>query len=116
MWKTFTLVLLAGATMLAADVTGKWSGHVETDAGSGSPSFAFKQSGETLTGTYSGQLGEAPISGTVKGDDIEFSFKATPQGETVTVIYRAKIIAPNKLKGTVDLGGLASGTFTAEKQ
>jgi hypothetical protein len=117
MMKRLALVLfLSAVSMLAADVTGKWSATVETDAGTGSPSFVFKQSGETLTGTYAGMLGEAPLTGTVKGDDIEFSFKAAPQGETVTVKYKGKVTAANQIKGTVDLGGLASGTFTASKQ
>ena len=108
-------LLLVCATLLAADVTGNWNASVETDAGSGTPKFTFKQSGETLTGTYAGQLGDAPLSGTVKGDDIEFSFKASPQGETLLCKYKGKI-SGNQIKGTVDLGGLGTGTFTATKQ
>jgi hypothetical protein len=108
-------LLLACATLLAADVTGNWNASVETDAGSGTPKFVFKQSGETLTGSYAGQLGEAPITGTVKGDDIEFSFKVSPQGDAVTIKYKGKI-SGNQIKGTCDLGGLGSGTFTASKQ
>jgi|SRR5882724_6365875 len=117
MLRRVSLVLLCvAASVLAADVTGTWNGAVETDAGSGTPKFTFKQSGETLTGTYSGQLGEAALAGTVKGDDIEFSFKATPQGESLTVKYKGKITSATQIKGTVDLGGLGSGTFTATKQ
>jgi hypothetical protein len=109
------LFLMAAVAAPAADVTGNWEATVETDAGSGSPKFTFKQTGETLTGTYSGQLGEAPLTGTVKGSDIEFSFKASPQGETVTVKYKGKITGEKQMKGTVDLGGMATGTFTATK-
>src|SRR5262249_50860484 len=36
------------------DVTGAWSLTVETEAGSGNPSFNFKQEGEKLTGKYKG--------------------------------------------------------------
>ncbi len=36
------------------DITGKWEFNVQLDAGSGSPTFVFKQSGEKLTGTYNG--------------------------------------------------------------
>jgi len=115
MLKRLSLALLLMAATLLADVTGKWSATVETDAGSGSPSFVFKQSGETLTGTYSGLFGEAPINGTVKGDDIEWSFKASQDGESVTVKYKGKI-SGNQIKGSVELGSLGSGTFTATKQ
>ena len=31
---------------------------------------AFKQEGKTVTGTYKGQLGEAPVTGTVKGNEV----------------------------------------------
>ena len=112
-----TLALLfAAATALAADLTGKWSANVDTDAGSGAPSFEFKQSGETLTGKYSGQLGDAPLTGTIKGDDVEFSFQISPQGDAVTIKYKGKITGPKSMKGSVDLGGLGAGTFTATKQ
>jgi len=115
MLRRFSLLLVLAIAALAADVTGNWTATVETDAGSGTPKFVFKQTGETLTGSYSGQLGEAPIAGTVKGDDIEFSLKAAPQGESIIVKYKGKITG-NSIKGTVDLGGMATGTFTATKQ
>ena len=110
------LFLLMAALGLAADVTGKWRFQVETDAGSGSPTIVLKQAGEKLSGTYSGQLGEAPVTGTVKGDDVEFSFEAAPTGEKLTVKYTGKLEGDKKMKGSVDLGGLAKGTFTAEKE
>lgn len=115
MLRNFVLILATTALLAAADISGKWSATVETDAGSGTPSFTFKQAGETSTGTYSGQLGEAPLTGSIKGDDIEFSFKAAPQGDTVTIKYKGKLSGGNQMKGTVDLGGMATGTFTATK-
>ena len=51
---------------LAHDVTGKWIFEVTTDAGSGSPTFAFKQTGEKLTGTYAGLFGSAKLTGPKK--------------------------------------------------
>ena len=116
MLKRFSLVLLLAATsILGADVTGKWNATVETDSGSGNPKFVFTQSGEDLTGTYVGLLGEAKLTGTVKGDVIEFTFTASAQGENVKVIYKGTVTG-NKMKGKVDMGEIASGTFTAEKQ
>lgn len=59
---------LAGiaASLLGADVNGTWNAKVETDAGSGTPVFVLKQSGEKLSGTYSGALGETQVSGSGK--------------------------------------------------
>ena len=98
------------------DVTGKWTFTVQTDAGSGTPTVTLKQDGEKLTGHYSSQnLGEADLTGTVKGQDIKFSFSADAQGTTFTVTYTGTIENKDSMKGTVDLGGLAQGTFTAKR-
>ena len=116
MLRNLVLLLAASTVMLAADLTGKWSATVETDAGSGNPTFTFKQAGESLTGTYSGQLGDAPLTGTVKGDEVEFSFQVSPGGDAVKLMYKGKVTGPKEIKGAVDLGGMGSGTFTATKQ
>ena len=76
------IVMLAGmacAPLLAVDhdISGAWEFNVETAAGSGSPSFVFTQAGEKLTGTYSGLFGKADLTGTVKGDQIDFKFNLT---------------------------------------
>ena len=96
------------------DVTGAWSVTVETEAGSGNPSFNFKQEGEKLTGRYKGLLGEFDLTGTVKGDKIEFSFKATGQVEGV-VTYSGTTDGKT-MKGKVSLASLGEGTFTGKKQ
>jgi hypothetical protein len=69
-----------------ANVTGEWSVAVETSAGSGNPSFTFKQEGEKLTGTYKGQFGESPLTGTVKGSDITFTIKINAHGQDLTIV------------------------------
>ena len=99
------------------DVTGKWTFTVQTDAGSGTPTVTLKQDGEKLTGHYSSQnLGEAELTGTVKGQDVKFSFSADAQGTSITVTYTGTIENKDSMKGTVDLGGVAQGTFTAKRQ
>src|SRR5580693_8977597 len=112
-----TLVLLFGLLMVtaavapAADISGKWSFDVVLDAGSGSPHFEFTQTGETLTGMYHGQFGDAKVTGTVKGDKVEFTFG----GDAGTVKYKGTLDGGSKMKGTVDYGEAGAGTFTATK-
>jgi hypothetical protein len=107
----------AGAPGADYDVTGKWLFSVETDAGTGTPTVTLKQDGEKLTGHYSSaNLGEADLSGSVKGQDITFTFSANAQGTSLQVTYTGKIENKDSLKGTVDLGGMAQGTFTAKRQ
>ena len=110
-----------GTTALAAqaaktDVTGKWAFAVETSAGSGTPTITLKQDGEKLTGHYSGQLGEADLAGTVKGQDISFKFSVDAQGNMLDFVYTGTIESKDTLKGKVSIVGLGEGTFTAKRQ
>ncbi len=100
----------AAVAVPVANVTGKWDFNVETSMGSGSPKFEFKQDGETLTGTYEGQLGQAKLAGTVKGSDISFKFSV----ELGEISYAGTILEDGTMKGKVKLGD-ADGTFTAKK-
>ncbi len=107
----FATMVVVNAAQEKIDLTGSWAFSVETSAGSGSPSMTFKQEGETLTGKYSGQLGEADLKGTVKGNKIEFSFEA---GGGV-VVYTGTI-EKDAMSGKVSLGDQASGTWTAKRK
>ncbi len=88
---------------------------VETQAGSGSPTFTLKQDGETLTGTYKGQLGEANVKGTVKGKEIKITYKINVQDMDLDVEYSGTVDG-DTMKGKVKLGELGEGTFTGKKQ
>lgn len=98
------------------DVTGKWTFTVQTDAGSGTPTVTLKQDGEKLTGHYTGTFGEADLTGTVKGNEITFSFTADFSGMPITSTYKGTIESATSMKGTLDIAGVGSGTFTAKKK
>jgi hypothetical protein len=97
------------------DLTGRWVFTVETSAGSGTPTIALKQDGEKLTGHYSGQLGEADLTGSVKGQDFTFTFSVDVQGTKLNCIYAGSIESKDALTGKVDIAGLAGGTFAAKR-
>jgi hypothetical protein len=101
------------AVLLGADVSGTWTANVVLDAGTGTATFAFVQKGETLSGTYTGVLGEAKLTGTVKGDQVEWSFDS---GQAGKVTYHGTLDGASKMKGTTEYGQLGKGTFTAEKK
>ena len=99
------------------DVSGAWAFQVETPAGSGTPTFTFKQEGEKLTGQYKGAFGEAPLTGTVKGNKIDFAIKVQAQGQDATINYTGTVEKDGTMKGTVNLGAdIGSGTWTAKRQ
>lgn len=111
----------ARANSGAADITGAWNFEVEFDGGrKGTPTFTFKQEGDKLSGAYKGGLGEASVSGTVKGDDVAFTFKAKAKAmddEEITVTFTGKIESADGMKGTVKASGLLPpGKWTARRQ
>jgi autotransporter translocation and assembly factor TamB len=113
-----SLFLLVACVSLcfAADISGKWDFSVDIGGNSGSPAFEFQQNGESLTGTYRGLLGQAKVSGTVKADTIDFKFSGELNGEKIDVRYTGKIESDKKMKGTLTLGSLGEGTWTATRK
>lgn len=115
------IAALAGESSARAqakvDLTGKWIFEVQTDAGTGTPTVTFKQDGEKLTGHYSSQtLGEADLTGTVKGQNVNFAFTADLGGQAAPVTYTATVEGKDSMKGAIDIAGLATGTFTGKRQ
>jgi hypothetical protein len=112
----FILLFLLGQNFLLAQTTpnvkGTWIMQVETDAGSGSPTFVLEHVDATnLKGTYTGLLGSADVKGTLKGNIIHLEFKIS--GETIE--YDGTLNG-DEMKGKVKLGSMAEGTFTGKKK
>jgi hypothetical protein len=116
--KTGLLLLSILAVTLAfsfpkADLTGTWDLSVETDMGSGNPTFVLKQAPDgKITGTYTGQLGESNLTGLIKADDT-FHIEFDVQGNKIEYDGKAE---GNKISGKVKLGTMAAGTFSGVKK
>jgi hypothetical protein len=86
-------VIFAGA-VLAADISGNWSGTMQMGDNPLDLTFVFKQDGEKLTGTVATPSGDLPLSeGKVVGDKISF-FVMADMGGTPT-----KFIIEGTIKG-----------------
>jgi hypothetical protein len=105
---------VSSAAFADANVTGKWNMTVNTQAGTGNPVFELKQEGANVTGIYKGQLGEAPVTGSVKGDELTLNIKISAQGQELAVIYTGKVTG-DSMSGKVSLGEMGEGTFTGKK-
>jgi hypothetical protein len=105
-------LMLCGLTLLAADLSGTWSAEVVLDAGNGTATFVFTQKGSALSGTYTGALGEAKVTGSVQGNQVEWSFETADAGK---VVYKGTLDG-EKIKGTAEYGAVGKGTFTAAKK
>jgi hypothetical protein len=116
--KLICALLLCIPFAFAADVSGTWQETVETSQGSGSPTVVFQQEGEKLTGTFHSQIfGEAKITGSVKGNAIEFGFEGDAGGQTIKVSYKGTIESPTAMKGTAVYAGFDDkATWSATKK
>jgi hypothetical protein len=97
------------------DISGAWLFEVNSALGTGTPTITFDQSGEKLTGQYVGQLGEAPIQGTLKGSELNFTIDVSFQDMKVHIVYSGTA-TKDALKGTATFGDLGEGTFTARRK
>lgn len=95
----------------AADMSGVWNVEVVISGTTGTPVFTLKQEGNNLSGKYKSQWGEFNCTGVVKDNDFEII--ADVGGNKF--IYKGKVDG-NKIVGTADLGGQASGPFTGVKK
>jgi hypothetical protein len=58
-------------------------------------------------------LGEADLTGTLKGQDLSFTFTSEAVG---LCTYTGKVENTASIKGSGDFGGQASGTFEAARK
>ena len=119
MLATALVIALAGAVEASAQMSlsGAWTFTVDLDGSITYPAVTLMQDGMTLTGHYSSEgLGENDITGTVSEMKITIMFAADPGlGQVIDVVYTGTIDEEGMISGTLDLGGLAQGTFTAVK-
>jgi hypothetical protein len=95
-----------------AKVDGKWLMNVETTMGSGSPTFVLKHVNDsTLTGNYTGALGEAEVKGTINGKKIRLEFTIQ-----ANMIEYTGTVDGDMMKGIVKLGTMGEGSFTGKRE
>ncbi|HTL67770.1 MAG TPA: hypothetical protein VL200_08935 [Lacunisphaera sp.] len=114
------LVVVRGADQPAgaaatAQVAGTWHCEIETPQGKGTPTFTFTQDDTKLTGHYQGFFGEAPVTGSVQGNAITFTFKASGQNGEVEMTYTGTV-AGDTMKGKAKLGDFGDADFTGRRE
>ena len=97
------------------DVTGTWDLTVQTQQGTATPSLALQQSGEQLSGTYHGRMGDSKVDGTVRGKDIQFTVTLRFRDQDLVISY-AGTVDTDTMKGTVQFGDRGSGTWSGKRR
>lgn len=121
------LLLMAGAALaVASDITGDWELTSETPRGTMTRPMHFVQKGEALEVTTTrpgrpneqgepGPAQEIKGAGTVKGNDIEWTFTMKGRdGEERTVAYKGTIDG-DTMKGTFSMGQMGDTEWTAKR-
>ena len=108
----------AGAGASATDISGTWAFSINLEGGPQNVknTFVFKQEGEKLTGDSSDGFPKGKVTGTVKGNKVEFSVEGkNGNGESVRINYTGVIESQTKMSGTLKFPK-GPGTWTATKK
>ena len=107
------LCLLSPLALAGHHLNGTWQLDVTLgDGQTGTATFELTEAaGGMLSGTYTGQAGSAPVTGSVNGTDVTFSFDSPAAGK---VTYQGSY-ADGRLSGTCDYGMAGKGNFEGGK-
>lgn len=104
-------LVLWAAPLAAQSVAGTWLLDVTLDAGSGRASFVLQVEGNTITGSYSGVLGDQEVTGTIEGSAVNFGFESPDAGK----VSFEGVLDGDKMEGTCEYGALGTGSFSGTR-
>ena len=110
----FVVALLVSSAFGQTSVAGDWDGSFNTPGGARPFKLILKVDGEKLSGTVKRANGNVALTGTIKGDVINFSYTINYGGNDLTLIYSGKV-AGDSMSGTVSFGGQAEDTWSAKR-
>lgn len=108
---------IAAAQRMFADVTGKWAVTSNSPNGPLESTAVFKQEDTALSGTIDvPQMGGAKLSGTVKGDTVQYKFTLDAAGNLLDINVTGVLKDKDNMSGTIYLpGDLGNYPFTAKR-
>ena len=96
--------VVKGHTLARTDsVAGEWDAEFSTPGGTSEFKLLFKVDGEKLTGTVKRARGDSALEGTIKGNDIQFSYTITYGDRDLTLTMTGKVDG-DTMKGVVYFG------------
>jgi len=89
---------------------------LETEQFTATPALEFMQKGDVLMGTYEGRYGKFEFKPALKDRALSFTFHMSAEGTDVEMSFTGEIATDYKsMKGTADLGGMGSATWSAAR-
>lgn len=117
--RTMLLAVLLGAWLRPAaasaqSIAGEWDASINTPGGVREFKILFQVDGEKVTGTVKRPAGDVPLTGTIKGKELTFSYTIDYNGNALVLTMVASVDG-DSMKGTVDFGGAAQDDFAAKR-
>lgn len=98
----------------APTMTGTWAIEAQHSAGTSTPTAVITQSGEKLSGKYTGSYGESDLIGSIKGTEFTFTVEIGTE-QKVKLVY-AGTLSGDTIKGNLTMGEMGEGTFTGKRK
>src|SRR5262245_57983560 len=105
----------AAAAPKSASLAGEWVLTTESQMGAQDSQLSSKQTGNAVEGTITSQMGSAPVTGTVNGNAVNFSFMFNAQGQELKIDY-VGTLEGDAMKGKAVFGSFGEGTFHAKRK
>ena len=111
----FSLTLIFSASASAQkSVAGEWDATFNTPGGPQMLKLVLKVDGEKLSGTAKRSRGDVALTGTIKGDDITFSYTVEYNGNAITVTFTGKVKG-DTMGGAVSFNDTAGDDWSAKR-
>ena len=111
----FVAFALAAAVAAEANLTGEWAMAFTTPRGGRSEyTLYMTQEGPRLTGHLTSEYGETPVKGSVNGDEVKLAWSIMENGKPLDISVTATAKG-DTIDGTIKLGAVGEGVFTAER-
>ena len=95
----------------AVNISGRWALKVQTPQGTREVSATFETADARLDGKLMSPLGELPFTGSITGNQVEFSYVVSFQDNELPITMSGTV-HEDSMTGTADFGGLAEGDWT----
>ena len=106
--------VFAGSASAQTSVAGDWDAVFNTPGGPLPLKLILKVDGEKLTGTAKRSRGDVALTGTIKGEDIIFSYTIDYNGNPITLTFTGKVKG-DSMSGSVSFNGEASDDWSAKR-
>jgi hypothetical protein len=95
-------------------IDGNWNLTMQSPMGAREVKADFASSGGAISGTFTGDQGAAPLTGTLDGNAVTFAATVSgPMGQLE--LKFGGTLDGDAIAGTVQFGAFGSGTFTGSK-